>query len=132
MPYCLNSGTPRDLALRGILAALALTALATSGCGSRGATTEAKAALARRPVPITVATVETRPVMRTIEMVGTLKGWEEVTIGTKRAGRVVKVLHDMGDRLEPGCSGAKPHRMSSRRSRPWFSSGPRGRRLWPT
>jgi RND family efflux transporter MFP subunit len=102
MPQRFNGATPRDLALRGTLAALALAALAASGCGSRGAATEAKAASAPRPVPITVATVETRPVVRTIEMVGTLKGWEEVTIGTKRAGRVVKVLHDMADRVEPG------------------------------
>src|SRR5690606_37783364 len=41
-------------------------------------------------------------VERTVHVVGTLRGWEEVTVGTKRAGRVVKVLHDMGDRVAPG------------------------------
>src|SRR5207237_3172 len=42
-----------------------------------------------------------RTVERTVEVVGTLKGWEDVTVGSKRPGRVAKVLHDMGDRVKP-------------------------------
>jgi len=53
-------------------------------------------------VPVTVAPLERRTVERTVEVIGTLRGWEQVTIGTKRTGRVVKVHHDMGDRVEPG------------------------------
>jgi membrane fusion protein, multidrug efflux system len=51
---------------------------------------------------VTVSPLEHRPVERTVEVVGTLRGWEQVTLGTKRAGRVVKVYHDIGDRIQPG------------------------------
>ena len=51
---------------------------------------------------MTVAPVERRTVDRTVEVVGTLKGWEDVTLGSKRVGRVVKTYHDMGDRVDPG------------------------------
>jgi RND family efflux transporter MFP subunit len=40
--------------------------------------------------------------MRSVDVVGTLHGWEDVTIGAKREGRVRKVHHDMGDRVAPG------------------------------
>jgi len=53
-------------------------------------------------VPVTVAPLEHRSVERTVEVIGTLRGWEQVTLGTKRAGRVVKVHHDIGDRVQPG------------------------------
>ena len=33
---------------------------------------------------------------------GTLKGWEDVKVGAEKSGRVVKVLHDVGDRVKPG------------------------------
>ena len=46
--------------------------------------------------------LEHRPVERTVEVVGTLRGWEQVTLGTKRTGRVLKVHHDIGDRVQPG------------------------------
>ena len=53
-------------------------------------------------MPVTVAAIERKTVERTVEVVGTLKGWEEVTIGAKKTGRVVKILNDMGDRVDPG------------------------------
>ena len=49
-----------------------------------------------------MAPLERRTVERTIDVVGTLRGWEQVTIGSKRTGRVSKVLHDMGDHVRPG------------------------------
>ncbi|MDE2507968.1 MAG: biotin/lipoyl-binding protein, partial [Planctomycetota bacterium] len=49
-----------------------------------------------------VARVEKRPVERSIDGYGTLRGWETVTIGAKGSGRVVKVRHDIGDRVAPG------------------------------
>lgn len=55
-----------------------------------------------RIIPVTVASVERKKVERTIDVVGTLKGWEEVTVGAKKTGRAVKVLKDMGDRIDPG------------------------------
>jgi membrane fusion protein (multidrug efflux system) len=73
-----------------------------AGCHGRGSEATSKDSTAIKTVPVTVAPLEHRSVMRTIDVVGTLRGWESVTIGAKRDGRVVKVLHDMGDRVEPG------------------------------
>ncbi len=88
----------------GILAALVATAI--GGCGPRppGASGDgAKPAVETpKPVPVTIAPLEHRTIERTIDAIGTLRGWEQVTVGSKRTGRVVKVLHDMGDRIEPG------------------------------
>lgn len=81
--------------------ALALLPLAPLGCSGKSEPS-AGASTVARPVPVTVAPVERRTVERTVDVVGTLKGWEEVTIGSKKMGRVVKVLHDMGDRVKPG------------------------------
>ena len=90
---------------RGLRIALGLAALGLvpmAGCGAGSGEKTIKASTEPAPVPVTVAPLERKPVVRTVEVVGTLKGWEEVTIGAKRAGRVIKVLHDMGDRVKPG------------------------------
>lgn len=55
-----------------------------------------------RPVTVTVADVVSRPIERTVDVVGNLKGWEEVTVGAKKVGRVARVRHDIGDRVKPG------------------------------
>ncbi|WP_406697268.1 efflux RND transporter periplasmic adaptor subunit [Singulisphaera sp. Ch08] len=77
-------------------------AMAMAGCGHSTAEPKAKVETAPKPVPVTVALVEQRPVERTVEVVGTLNGWEDVTVGSKSQGRVLKVHHDMGDRVKPG------------------------------
>ena len=97
-------GVPRlrRLTLGGFVLAAAWSA---GGCGEKDeAAKAAKAAADAKPkvVTITVAPVERRSVERTVEAVGTLKGWEDVTVGTKKRGRVVRVLHDMGDKIAPG------------------------------
>jgi len=76
--------------------------LALAGCGHSAGESKAKAETAPKPVPVTVAALEHRAVERTVEVVGTLNGWEDVTVGTKTQGRVLKVHHDMGDRIKPG------------------------------
>ncbi len=77
-------------------------AVALAGCSARHETEGATAADAPPPpVPVTVAAIERRPVERTIEAVGSLRGWEQVTVGSKRSGRVQKVFHDLGDRVHP-------------------------------
>jgi RND family efflux transporter MFP subunit len=76
--------------------------IAAAGCGRLAPEPEAKGSTTARPVPVTVAPLERRTVERTVEALGTLRGWEQVTIGSKRTGRVIKVHHDMGDRVEPG------------------------------
>lgn len=80
-----------------------LATAALAGCGGHGSEIAASIASPTTPatVPVTVTTLETRSVERTVEVVGTLKGWEEVTVGSKRIGRVVKIYHDMGDRVAP-------------------------------
>lgn len=78
-----------------------LLGVALSGCGAK-AEKSAKADAAPRPVPVTVTPLQTVAIERTVPMVGTLKGWEEVTVGTRKTGRVIRFLHDMGDRIKPG------------------------------
>ena len=80
----------------------AIAAASLSGCSPAEAQSSSKAPVAVREVPVTVAPLERRTVERTIDVVGTLRGWEQVTIGSKRTGRVSKVLHDMGDHVRPG------------------------------
>jgi multidrug efflux pump subunit AcrA (membrane-fusion protein) len=75
---------------------------ALSGCGHTASDPLARGSNAPAAVPVTVAPLERRTVERTVDVIGTLRGWEQVTIGTKRTGRVVKVHHDMGDRVGPG------------------------------
>ena len=86
-----------------LLASACLLPLAAAGCGAKA---EKGARTPRRPpvpkVSITVADLERKTVERTVDVVGTLKGWEEVTVGAKKGGRVLKVLHDFGDTVAPG------------------------------
>ena len=79
-----------------------VVAVAASGCGHEVAETKTGAATTPRLVPVTVAPLEHRAVERTVEVIGTLRGWEQVTLGSKRSGRVIKVHHDIGDRVQPG------------------------------
>jgi membrane fusion protein, multidrug efflux system len=79
--------------------------LALFGCAGRDEKA-ADASTAVQPVTVTVAPLEIREVERTVDVVGTLKGWEEVTVGAKLkamgVARVLRVDHDMGDRVKPG------------------------------
>ncbi|HEY2839503.1 MAG TPA: efflux RND transporter periplasmic adaptor subunit [Pirellulales bacterium] len=79
----------------------ALGAIVIAGCshkehGAPQAEAQAQA------VPVTVATVERRSLEATIDVVGTLKGWEDVKVGAQKGGRVIKILHEVGDRVRPG------------------------------
>lgn len=56
----------------------------------------------RAAVEVTLSPVQTRPVERTVEVVGTLYGEEEATIATKVSGRVLRTLKDVGDRVGRG------------------------------
>jgi multidrug efflux pump subunit AcrA (membrane-fusion protein) len=62
------------------------------------------AARAAEPVAVavTVAAVTPRPIQRTVQIVGTFYGYDEVTITPKVEGRVAKVFHDVGDLVKPG------------------------------
>lgn len=75
---------------------------AFSGCGHGESEAKGKESAGPRVVPVTVAPIEHRTVERTIDVVGSLRGWEQLSFGSKRTGRVVKVFHDMGDHIKPG------------------------------
>jgi RND family efflux transporter MFP subunit len=84
---------------------LGLTLLASAGlagCGEHGGEKSMVASTVVKPIPITVADVKQQEVERTVEVVGSLRAWEQVTVGSKREGRVVKVFHDLGDKVKPG------------------------------
>lgn len=81
---------------------IALTAWLAAGCAGKGVEKEAVASTEPKPVIVTAAPARRQVVERTVEAVGTLKGWEDVTIGSKKEGRVLRVLHDMGDKVKPG------------------------------
>src|SRR5688572_30154686 len=54
------------------------------------------------PVVVTVTTAAVKPVQRSVEVVGTLHGDEDVTVSNKVSGRVVGIYRDVGDRVAPG------------------------------
>lgn len=81
--------------------AIGCWAIGQAGCSQKGAKAEAEESTTPRPIPVTIAPLERRAVERTVEVVGSLRGWEQVTVGAKRSGRVLQVFHDMGDRLRP-------------------------------
>src|SRR5688572_30573863 len=53
-------------------------------------------------VAVTVSVAALRPVTRTVDVVGTLEGFEEVNIAPKVEGRVACIHHDVGDEVAPG------------------------------
>ncbi len=55
-------------------------------------------------VPVSVASVEVREVQRRVSVVGTLHGFERITITPKVEGRVQAMHFDVGDRVAPGKS----------------------------
>ena len=72
------------------------------GC-SRGKPQEAApSAASEQIVTITTKPVATREIKRTVEMVGTLSGWEEVTVSNEMPGTIEKILVDLGDKVKKG------------------------------
>jgi RND family efflux transporter MFP subunit len=53
-------------------------------------------------VMVTEEPVVSRPVQRKVEAVGTLFGYEEVSLSAKVEGRVRTIHHDVADRVRPG------------------------------
>jgi RND family efflux transporter MFP subunit len=62
---------------------------------------ETAAASEAPPVTITSEVVSTRSVQRTVNVVGTLYGYEEVVISANVDGRIVRRFADVGDRVKP-------------------------------
>ena len=51
---------------------------------------------------VTASPVSHRIVQRYVEAVGTLHGFEEVTLSSKQEGRVLRVHHDLASIVQPG------------------------------
>ncbi len=51
---------------------------------------------------VTASPVEHRSIQRFVEAVGTLHGFEEVTISSKQEGRVLRIYHDLSSVVQPG------------------------------
>lgn len=79
-----------------------LLALLLAACGQGRAQDPAKKAAERKPLPVTVARVETRAVQRSVETVGSLLAWEESQVKAEVAGTVDKISADLGDRVKAG------------------------------
>lgn len=90
--------------LRTILAGcgIALSALLLAGCGDPPA--QAKQGSGRPPetVAVQVQAAQARPVVRTVDVTGTLWGDQDITISAKVAGRIKEIYKDVGDRIAAG------------------------------
>lgn len=70
--------------------------------GCQHAKEEAPVDTGPKVIPVTVSKLETREIERKIDVVGSLRGWEAFQIGAKKGGRILKLHHDIGDRVSPG------------------------------
>lgn len=76
---------------------------AASGCSQERSETSASPGPPRpRTISVTVAAVEGQEVRRTVPVVGTLLAAQEMTLGTEVQSTVVRILVDLGDRVERG------------------------------
>jgi multidrug efflux pump subunit AcrA (membrane-fusion protein) len=94
---------------RGWVLALALAGVVCLAVLGRGLLGDGPAAAGPEPprpdskaVAVTVEPVTARAVQRTVAVVGSLYGCEEVALTPKVEGRVVKIYHDIGDVVRPG------------------------------
>jgi RND family efflux transporter MFP subunit len=85
------------LSLAGVL--MAMGALFVGAGCARGRAAEGASA---RPVKAHVVPVSSRRVNRTVDSVGSLFAFEEVTVGSEVEGRVAQVFVDVGDRVAAG------------------------------
>lgn len=77
--------------------AMALLLFGVSGCAKGGNSNAGP-----KPAPVAAAAVEGRDLPLMIEAVGTLQGWEEVTVSSEVSGTIDRVFVDLGDHVKPG------------------------------
>ena len=75
--------------------------LASAGSACRSGRAGEKAA-AQKPVKVKVVPVESRTVQRSVEAVGSLFPFEEVTVSSEVEGRIDSVYVDVGDKVASG------------------------------
>src|SRR5579871_5640096 len=73
----------------------------SSGSAQKAEPQNAKVAEGDSVIPVSVAPVETRAVKRRVGVVGTLYGFEQITITPKVEGRIQTIHFDVGDRVPP-------------------------------
>ncbi len=92
--------------VRAVLWATACCLMVALGCSRQEREklpAEADASLENsQAVKVTVQPVTFRAVQRQVGVVGTLHGYEEISLGAKVMGRVRKISHDVADRVKPG------------------------------
>ena len=77
--------------------------LAFSISGNSAAQSPPRAAApAIKPLPITVAKAEARPVQRMVETIGSLVAWDETQVRTEQPGTIARLLVDLGDSVSRG------------------------------
>lgn len=90
----------------GFFLAAAIVVVSLAGCGGKNAESAKVEAdgdqSAPVVVPVSVSPVEVRAVQRRVSVVGTLFGFERITITPKVEGRVQAMHFDVGDRVAPG------------------------------
>lgn len=70
--------------------------------GEPAASASATAAKEPTVVAVTTAKATARPVRRTVPIVGTFYGLDEVALNPKADGRIIRILKDVGDVVRPG------------------------------
>ena len=81
---------------------LGLASLFACSCGNTHKVTAAGSSGEDKALTVTVAAVEAREVRRTVEAVGSLFAYDEVTVSPEVDGRAEKVLVDVGDHVSKG------------------------------
>jgi RND family efflux transporter MFP subunit len=84
-----------------IMSALVLSLL-TCSCGNTRKVTAAGSSNEDKALTVSIAQVESREVRRTVEAVGSLFAYDEVTVSPEVDGRADKVLVDVGDHVTKG------------------------------
>jgi multidrug efflux pump subunit AcrA (membrane-fusion protein) len=81
-----------------LAAALAVSCAALAGCSHE----KGVAAAEQNAKPVKTELSQVRDVRREVEVVGTLAAREEVVVSSEVEGRVSKLAHDLGDKVEAG------------------------------
>jgi multidrug efflux pump subunit AcrA (membrane-fusion protein) len=83
-----------------LLAALAVSCAAFPGCSSEKQVAAAGQSVRR----VNTEVAQVRDVRRTVEVVGTVAARDEVVVSSEVEGRVAKLAHDLGDKVEAGAT----------------------------
>src|SRR5678816_30707 len=77
---------------------VAIVAVALSGCRKSESNTPQQGK-APQPVTVTVQPAVLQDVLRTVPVIGDLRGDEQTTISAKVPGRIAQIFKDVGDRV---------------------------------